>query len=541
MKIAITAFKGEIPKVDPRLLPDSNAQAARNVDLDRGTVKSLPNVSTTDTVPDVANPTTLYRYPNGNDGEGFWFVWGMDKHVHIVRSPLANDEWERVYWTGDGFPKMAGIGQATAGSPPYPGNYYRLGIPEPNGAPTLSQPDDRDASEEIPDTALETTYAVTLVSGFGEEGPPTVSGTTILRWDMVDDAPAGGGVVVTLPGIPSGAQNIVTKRLYRVESGGVFQYVADVDASTATYRDDIFSEQLGIDLPSTEWQGPDDRMIGLTALPNGILAGYFGNTLCFSEAYRPHAWPVGYQLAMQHDIVAIASTSVGLVVLTEGKPVLVTGSSPEAMAQGELDVNQPCVAARSVVDMGAYALYASPDGLVAATGQDAQVVTANVMTKDQWQVLKPETIHAYRYDGKYLAFYDGGCFVFTPGEGVEFHDIQASGGYYDITDDTLYLIQDDDIVAWRQGSALPYRWRSKVFEVPPGGAGFTCAKVIAREYPITIRLFADGATMLETDVDGPGMFRLPSGYALSRDWEIEIAGTAEVNSVQIATSPSELT
>ncbi|WP_204352585.1 hypothetical protein [Salinicola halophilus] len=541
MRIAITAFKPELPRIDPRLLPDGQAQAARNVDLERGTVQSLHGPASTGISLDVAKPTTLYRYPHGNEGRGYWFAWGMGAQVHVVRSPLANDEWNRIYWTGDDFPKMAGIGQATAGSPPYPGSYYRLGIPEPGGEVALSAPGNRDPGETAPDLALDTAYAVTLVSRYGEEGPPLYSGGTIVRWDAEDGAPDGGEVVVRLPTAPSGAYDIQSLRVYRVESGGVYQYVADLEPTATEFLDDVSSERLGVEIPSTEWQAPDARMIGLTALPNGILAGYFDNTLCFSEAYRPHAWPVGYQLAMPNDIVAIASTSAGLVVLTDGQPQLVTGSSPAAMAQQELDVSQTCVAPRSVVDMGGYALYASPDGLVATSGRDAQVVTENVLTKRQWAAMRPEMIHAYRYDGRYVGFHAGKCFVFTPGEGVEFVDVEADAGYYDIADDTLYLVQDSSITAWRQGDPLEYRWRSKIVEVPPGGAGFTCGKLIARDYPVRLRVFADSVPMLDADITGPGMFRLPSGYVLSRDWEIEIVGTNEVHSVQIATSPSELT
>ena len=540
MKIEHRAFRGELPILDARLLPENNAQVARNLYLRRGTLKAEKGPAPVSGLPSVASPSTLYRYPGGNDGDGFWFAWGNGKRVNVVKSPLANDAWSRAYWTGDGEPKMAGIDIATAGTPPYPGGSYRLGVPAPHGSPTVEDPAGRVFLEDQPDTALETAYVVTLVTRYGEEGPPSSPSPAVVRWDMVSDAPEGGEVIVSLPSLPTTESEIDTVRLYRVETSGVYQHVVDLSPGTASFTDDVMSEGLGRALPSTEWDMPDSRMVGLTALPNGILAGYFGNTLCFSEAYLPHAWPVGYQLAFPDDIVAIASTSSGLVVVTNGQPHLVTGSSPEAMAQIELDVAQPCIASRSLVDMGEFALYASHDGLVAAAGRDARVATREVLSREQWQALKPETIHAYRYDGRYLAFYEGGCFAFTPGEGIEFYDLAAEAGYYDIADDTLYLIQQGGITAWGKGDPLTYRWRSRLHEVPPGAAGFTCAKVIARDYPVTLRLFADGATVLEHEVPGPSMFRLPAGHTLSRDWEIELEGQGEVHSVQVATSPAEL-
>lgn len=537
MRLAFSAFQGEIPLLDPRLLPERNAQTARNVDLRRGTLRPAADVAAVSSITTVASPTTLYRYPNGNGGAGWWFTWAED--VEVVKSPLADDAWNRVYWTGDGIPKMGGIDLLTSGAEPYPSASYDLGVPAPATAPSVSAPGGRVSESNYPDTALETAYVVTLISGYGEESAPSDPSGTIIRWDMVSGAPAGGEVEVSLPAIPSGNHDIVTKRIYRVESGGVYQFVADVSAATSSYTDSVASEALGVALPSEGWDMPDPSLAGLTAMPGGFLAGFFGNTLAFSEAYRPHAWPVGYQLAFPDDIVAIVSTGSGLVVATTGQPHLVTGSSPVAMAPLELDARQPCLSARSLVDMGDYALYASPDGLVAVGGREAQVVTRNVLTRDQWQALGPETIHAYRYDGAYLAFTGSTCFRFTPGEGFAFFDVTADGGYYDIADDTLYLIQGTGLVAWDQGADLTYTWRSRVSEAPPGAASFNCAKVIAYSYPVTFRLYADGALLVEHSVTSPWLFRLPAA-GLARDWEVELEGTAEVASVQVASSPSEL-
>jgi len=540
MKIAISGFRGELPIVDARLLPEANAQVARNVYLRHGTLKPERTPGAVQGIPSVISPSSIYRYPHGNNGAGYWLAWGNGKQVNVVKSLLADDAWSRVYWTGDGPPKMGGIADVTKGTGPYPSSSFRLGIPAPSDAPVASTPSDRVAAADQPITAVQASYVVTLVSRFGEEGAPSLASSPVIRWDMVDGAPAGGGVELSLPSIPSGAYQIITKRIYRAESAGVFQFVADVPAAQGVFTDSVLSESLGISLPSLEWDMPDDRLIGLTEMPGGFLAGFFGNTLCFSEAWYPHAWPVSNQLAFSDDIVGIAAVANGLVVATKGRPHLITGSTPAAMADMLIDADQPCVSRRSLVDMGDYAIYASPDGLIAIGGNEAQLLTQAMISKDQWQSLLPETIHAYRYDGRYLAFYQGGCFSFTPDDGFEFYDVVAASGYYDRDSDTLYLIQGNGITGWRQGSPMTLRWRSKIHETPPGGSGFTCAKVIARGYPVTFRLIADGVTMLDVAVPGRGLFRLPAGYAGCHDWEIEVEGTHEIQSIQIASSPSEL-
>ncbi|MGP9826902.1 hypothetical protein ACT048_20730 [Ectopseudomonas khazarica] len=538
MKIALTGFRGEIPILEARLLPEQNAQVARNLTLKHGTLKPERGMGVVAGVPSMINPSSLFHYPNGNNGAGFWFLWGNGKAVHAVKSPLADDVWKRVYWSGDGPPKMGALDFVTAGSGPHPSAYLRLGLPAPATAPGVTAAGDRPGSADWPLTAVQTAYVVTFVSRYGEEGPPSEPSATITRWDEADGNPAGGGVLVGLPGIVAGAYDIASKRLYRVESGS-FMLVAEVPAATDQYSDSVPSANLGVALESAEWDMPDDRLRGMTAMPGGFLAGYFDNTLCFSEAYRPHAWPVSYQLAFTDQVMGVVATGSGLVVATKGRPHLVTGSTPAAMASMMLDVDQPCVSAASLVDMGEYAIYASPAGLVAVGGSSAEVVSAAMMSREQWQALNPSTIHAYRHDGRYLAFYSGGCFAFSAQSGFEFYDLSATGGYYDLLNDRLCLISAGAVRGWGIGSAMPMVWRSKINEFPPGGS-FSCAKVIARSYPVTFRLFADGQPVCAVEVASGQMFRLPAGFSGAREWEVEMAGVREVISVQIASSPSEL-
>ena len=535
--IAITSFKGELPALTPRLLQPTNAQAARNVNLRKGSLRAenapLPVLG----IGGVINPSSIYRYPFGNNGAGFWFAWGDGQQVNAAKSPLAKDAWSRVYWTGDSFPKMAPIGIATQGAGPYPSGFYRLGIPAPVSAPLVTEPA---GGEAPPTTTVGATYVVTYVSAYGEEGPPSPASNIINRWDGAGDQ-LPGKVNVQLPPSPNGPYNIVTKRLYRSESGGEFLYLADFPVAQGSWVDDVNSDELGIACPSLTWDMPDPAMVGLVEMPNGIFAGFFDNTLCFCEPYHPHAWPVDYQISFPDKIVGIGVTTAGLVVATTGRPRLVTGTTPAAMSAADPDADRVCVSRGSVVDMGEYVVYASTEGLVAVSGGEPQLITDGVLTPEQWQALNPSSIHACRYEGRYLAFYDGGCFALAPGEGIEFIDAQAANSYYDIAASTLYLIQGNTIAKWRGGSPMTYRWRSKVFEFPPGSANFSCGKVVAAAFPVQLRVIADGTTALDAEIGSNQMFRLPPGFADAREWQVEASGSTEVFSIQIANTPSELT
>lgn len=536
-------FQGETPLVDPRL--SQAAAMSRNAYRRHGTLRAERGPAPSGELNGVSRPGNLYRYDAGNDGAGFWFTWSRDKDIDAVRSPIANDAYFRVYWTGDGAPKMGGIDILTSGSGPYPSASYQLGVPAPEGAPNVAEPGDRarpdDESIDWPPlTSVDTFYVVTCITQYGEESAPSTASQMVTRWDTAEDLPDGGDVIITLPDVPSSNNNIKAMRIYRSESGGEYQYVVDVPIGTKTYRDTVLSEELGIVLPSTEWDMPAVDMRGLTDMGNGILAGFYGNTVGFCVPYRPHAWPAAYELAFTDPVVAVAAIPGGLVVLTTGQPSLVTGTDPAAMAQQRLDVQQSCVSKASVVSMGGYALYASPDGIVAAGGSEAKLVTSGVYSREQWRALNPETMHCYRFDGRYYAFHDGGCIAFTPGDGIDTFDIMAVAGYYDDQRDVFYLIRGDELTEWGEGDSLTMRWRSPITQVTPGGAGFSCAKVIAAEYPVRMRLFADGQTVLDTEVQSAGMFRLPAGFTLCREWQTELETKGEIYAAHIATSPSEL-
>jgi hypothetical protein len=125
-------------------------------------------------------------------------------------------------------------------------------------------------------------------------------------------------------------------------------------------------------------------MQGLTAVANGVFAGFSGNRFCLSEPFLPHAWPIDYRITLEEDIVAIGGVSNGVVALTDGRPYFITGTDPSAMTAVQMDIAQACVNARSVVDMGSYLLYAGPDGLVAVTGGQGEVVTQGLISAKQW-------------------------------------------------------------------------------------------------------------------------------------------------------------
>lgn len=306
---------------------------------------------------------------------------------------------------------------------------------------------------------------------------------------------------VTLQDLPASVNSsqllrVTHKRIYRT-SGSDYLFVAEIDAQATSFTDALLAEDLGELLPEAASATlPPDGLLGLTSLPNGLLAGFINQDIYFSLVYRPYAWPVAYMQAVDFPIVGLGAIDTTLVVLTKGSPYFIQGTTPGAMVTVKADLDQACVSKRSIVSMGGGVLYASPDGLVLLSTSGSRVITADRFSREDWQKLHPETIHAYGHDLRYVAFHDadadgatGFVYDLTSGEFVK-HTLVATAGYQDLRNDALYVVTPgDNLVKWGQGDRLTGVWRSKKVTLPHI-TSFAAAQVEAEAYGVCV---IDGA------------------------------------------------
>lgn len=447
MRIAVTGFSGEQPRVLPSLLPDPGAQEAWNVRLDDGGLTPVrkPRFET-DVTP---GHKTIYRH------NGVWL--SRADVVNFAPGPVAQD---RLYFTGDGAPKMR-VG----------GTDYPLAVPAPAGALTATA-----GGSGTGDVATRL-YVYTWVTDFGEESEPCPISNEI-SWQS--------GITVTLSGFGAapGGRNITKQRIYRSQTGsvGTFLYlIAERATSNADYVDTVPVDQFAEPLPSTNWNAPPDGLRGLVPLANGMMAAFVGRDIYFCEPWRPHAWPESYVQTVDFDVVALAAIDTDLFVMTKGQPYYVSGSHPSKMVAKRLPLNLPCINERAVVNLGFAVCYPTHEGLVSMTaGGGAQLVTANLFRKEDWAALSPQTAVAGQLGGRYVFFYDtfvngrrsAGAFAIDL-SGTAFlvrHDLQASACWYEITTSRLFFVEPNtgSVQEMHPTEGIPYilTWRSKEFIMP---------------------------------------------------------------------------
>ncbi|EAA9090330.1 hypothetical protein F8G92_15235 [Salmonella enterica subsp. enterica serovar Reading] len=538
--IDIISMHGEMPRVLPHMLPDGYAALAQNCHFRFGVITPV-NDDEKSGVTFGINPETLFLYSQNK-----WFTWSGI--VDVVRSPVAQDPYGRVYYTDGQYPKVTSAQIATSGSGPYPANSYRLGVPAPESAITCSvlNPPPVEGTEEDDATEDETRfYTQTFVTAYGEEGPPGPQSPEVT-------VKKGGSVDLTMQPPPLQNSNITRRRIYRSVSGdgnADFLLVTELDAGVLSFHDDLLAEQLGPSLETWHYVMPPDNMTGLCMMANGIAAGFAGNEVMFSEAFLPYAWPDSYRQTTEDDIVAIAPVGTALVIATKGQPYLFSGVSPSNISGAKLPLTQACVSRQSMVVIDGFVLYAGTNGLVSVSGDgNALIATEKILSPEQWRdMFNPSSVKAYQYRGEYVARYtktDGSqaVFIFSPQDmDIRHMNMTFDTAYNDTSTDTLYLVKGLELsVSQGANTPLPLVWRSKTF-IAQEGTSFSCLRIKA-PYPerVGISVFADGQPVIQLSpgVLSGSVLKLPP--VTGREWYLEVAGFGQVERVTLSTSMTEM-
>ena len=546
-----SGFSGENRALHPMLLGDAVGTLSRNAKPGRGDLRPWRTPLTVATVP--AGRQTIYRM--GRDvasDTDYWLSWPTV--VHAIRGFSSDDTTEQTFYTGDGTPKVTNnvMGLASA---PYPTTSRPMGLPAPATALTAV----KDSGAWTGD-AVTYFYTYTFVNDWGwESGPAPVSA----QLDRESDATT---TLSAFAAAPAGNYAINRIRIYRAQKGtsgaAKFFLLREIAYGVATAADSTVEIQEADILPTfntdvigSAWLPAPDDLSHLTALWNGMAAGISGNAVRLCEAYYPYAWPLNYE-AIPPDSKPVALGVAGqyLLVLTDGRPLLMTGTSPDSMDEAPLEFSQACIAPRSVASMGAGVAWASKDGLCwwgPSTGP--RILTAGdssrnippCMTREDWQALKPETIIGRMYEGLYFGSYDDGSgrkgFMIDPANptGIYFLDTGYESMHFDELQDQLYVLSGTSVQRWDAGTTfMTVRAKSKTFRAP-APTNFACAEVVADAYPVTFRVFADGVLKHTQAVASRNPFHLPAGF-MALDWQFEVETTGAVQGCAVASSIREL-
>lgn len=587
--IKLPVFSGMVPSIDKHLLADTNAAYSNNAWLYSGALNGTPAKTIVKAL-DNESATIAFRVVGSSNDpldlfDGEWLEF-ENSNTDFIKAPVSGDVYNRYYWASSSqAPAYNTYDRIVAGEPP-----FLLGIPQPSPVSVV-------ASGGSSSTLVSRAYLTTEVTVYGEEGPAS---NAVLINGKLDDT-----FEVTIPGIPASDmgvdRNINRIRLYRTitSSAGTATYylVAELPADTdpQVYNDTALDTALASEpiLESTAWTGPPD-LDGIITMPNGIVAGFMGNELWFSEAYRPHAWPAAYSLSLEHEIVGLGVVNQTLVVCTKGNPVTASGVNPASITTLKLPPFEPCLSKGSIVSAEEGVYYVSPNGLILVNTGVAANTTKQYISRDLWSTIANQgKQNACRLGSSYYAFNVGvtaafqkdafqddmiqlkdengtlvGFMVDPSNENVGFTYLSDNKPIVSVTNDIgtgdVLIVKDKKLWTARQVAGYqtePYKWTSKVFQTPEV-KNFSAFKVFFYEdndfsYPDSpnynigqqfdpdtqraiVRVYADGKLILAHELRKSGeLHRLPSGYKAAF-WQVEFEAVVKIKSFQMATSVKEL-
>lgn len=531
--VRVAGFLGANLAQDAQLLPAEIGVQSLNQRPGTGAMRPwrLPlTVASTST----GGRKTIYRFNADVASDvDYWFEWSTV--VNVVRGFIADDTSERTYFTGSGTPKVTNNVMGIAGAP-HPTSARELGVPIPITAPVLTE------TVVGTGTTENRYYFYTYLTDFGEESAPgPVSAVVVVK-------PGSNLSITNIASPPAGNYGINRVRIYRSVTGisGAAEFFLISEIAVATTSTDnalgasSFVNQTNGPSGSVGrvWLPPPTNLKGLIGLWGGMMAGITGMSVRYCEPNKPYAWPAAYETLCNAKPVALGKFQKNLVILTTGAPRIAYGSSPEAMDDTGGGINAPCLSAAGVVSFEHGVCWPAPDGLayIGLNGQP-RFLTAGILEREQWAALNPATMVAAQYLGYYMGFYDAGAgvlkgFMLDPlavAGSVYFFDTGFTAVYYDDLQQALYGVNGTSIKKWDAGSTLmTATFRSKEFRMPlPENPG--AAEVIAKQFPVIFKLFADGALVFTKSVLNREPFTLPSGYE------------ADMIQIEVSTSVGSLT
>lgn len=458
-RVKIENFAGQIPKRSNRLLGSSNARVAQNLKLDTGEMRGLRDW---EVIHNFANPLVrkAYRLPDEASPGGFLWVGFIDPNISLFPGPLLNDGFDRYYKFGDGRPQFNTLERMRAGDP-----FYWLGIPEPILDPIVSPSGGTGADEER-------FYVYTLVNQYGEEGQP--SAVTIAKTGKEDGSWEISNMDVTAPHPVE--QPLETKNIYRTVVGFSsveFFFVANVPLVQGSYTDTTPSDEVARNnlLESETWAEPPIGIEDAVVMPNGYFLAWDGRNIHFSETYRPWAWPAGYDLSTQYEVIGAGVFGQSAGIITEGHPYIATGVAPANVTLVKNNTAEPGLSKNSIVSLPYGVLYASQNGLAQLSAQGVTNPTKDLLTKDDWAKYSPETMISAQYENQYIGFYQSNLGIAIDPTDANNTFIELTHFYrvdYIQTDERtgeVYLIRSGVVYLWdsQNSERVPYKWRSRTY------------------------------------------------------------------------------
>lgn len=564
MRLVIAEFGGIAPRFPDLQLKIPFAIAAQNCAYERAQLravckplKSFTNIAASTIA---STPRSIFHYKP----DTIEYLLSFSELAYCVQNPLPNDAWKRVYWLkpSEGTIKYGDATVVTAGNGPYPASAagYLLGVPEPTGKPILTRipynasvADPEKTDGKIP---YYKAFTYAWITKYGERSgmyAPTdgsaIGTIKVYEGDKIEVSQLDTGVSGNYP-MGAGA----FKELYCTDTSGNWRIVGKYPIGVSTVQFDPFALDSSPVATNASNEVPPTGLKGIAMSHYGFMYGWKGKTLCVSDYLQMNSWNSDNQKQLAHNIVGVIPNNNGAIVITDGGVYVAMGTSPSNIDCPVVQGSVGCVSVESIVDMGGFAMFATADGIAVCDGTTFQIVTEDVILRNQFDDYLPSGFRCFRHIDRYIIAVGNLTAMLNPTATnsklmpLEW-DHPFVGGFTHRLDNKFYFVDASNNVLLFDGddatTGTGY-WKSPTVRAPHriqarwvgiDGENLTHVRLVVRCNGVDI---TNGGVTPTAIMGNRAAFCLPT-YAPHTDFRFEVyLSGAAINNITLASSKEEL-
>jgi len=488
---------GKNTRVSPHLISPNEGVLFSNIDNSNATIKPIK--------------TSLSELQNFGANTGFYFFAGnwIAKNYNTDYVEFQ----EKLYYSD-----AVGIPQKTSDGT----NFYNLGITTPSTKPVVAYTGTLD-----PLNTMVRQYCYTYYNAVdGTESAPSA-------YSLEVSYTANNIAITNI--LPSTDLQVSHIRIYRLGGPYTTMVLVDTIASTSiAYTDIIGDLAIPGDVLSSGNAGQAPVGLAHLAEHNAMFFGSVNDKLYFSDIAFVNNWNPFFFLDFDRTIIGIGSTQNGLLVFTEDKTYIITGTTPNTLSKSLLHGTQGCLNHKTIKYIENQLVWLSIDGICVSNGGGVQVASLNKLGK-----LDYTSISAEIWDNQYFLFHSTGTLVmdFRFGQPI-YKDLAlvVTGTWYSSVFDKLYYTLNTGALysLFNGNSTLPYTYKT--------GKLTDGALTIVKNYKVfyiycygtsSLKIYIDGTlSITKAIVNGLNEVKLPQGDRLGYYVEFEFTGTGEIVEIE---------
>ena len=549
----ITFDGGLSTKTSSHLIGLTEGIICENVDLESGVLKPLSSLV------HIANVTGKHIYPYNED-----IICNDDD----TDTRFYDTYSDRIYWSDAGY--------TTNGVVRYDGTNSGVSA---------------DAPDELTDLQLSkiTMEINTVVTGQLTEGASYTYAFTVLDANGIESAPVIKDSNVDLSNHHNTAismkmlktdwttyfSNIVGMNIYRIGgSNPTFNLIAEnlsitnemiIDGATdsdyhndyAYYVDAVADINVSRIELATFDNGSAPDGLDMLIESQGTFWGAVGKKVYFSRTGSAEFWNALDYILLDKECTGIGKFGDTIIAFTKSSAFLITGYSRDTVVSQRLPFNQGCTNKYSIVNVGAYLLWSSLNGICLYNGSEIQVITKKTLAWDEFGRIGNATYddfngtnskwdtglgfdiqHATGFQDKYYGKYNNGIMVIDLSNGLKVSSINVpdiASVAINTDDNFLYAVVDaldgtyDVYYLSTSESKMEATWKTGRQSSGSININKHYRQVELDGTPTSVEVFING--MSKHIVYNKNKFMLPSG-CIGKDIQFEIKTVEEIRSLK---------